>query len=135
MDFKLEDVSEVFTGLREAITGEKIVDPIRRAELSLKMDVLEQELKKAQIAVNTAEARHSSVFVAGWRPFVGWTGGFALAYNYIVQPMISIVLQANSISVNMPTLDIANLMILVTGMLGFGGFRTVEKLKGRTGGS
>ncbi len=134
MDFNLTEVGGVFTSLREAITGEKIADPVKRAEIALKMDVLEAGLKKAQIAVNETEARHASVFVAGWRPFIGWVGGFALTYNYIVQPLLSIVLQANGVTVVMPSLDIMNLMVLMTGMLGFGGFRTFEKMKGKSSG-
>lgn len=135
MNIELKEVGGVFTSLREAITGEKIIDPIKQAELVLAMETIEADLKKAQMLVNAAEANHPSIFVAGWRPFIGWTGGFALAYNYIAQPFIYTVLAANKIVLVMPTLDIGTLMMLITGLLGFGGFRTLEKVKGVTRGA
>ena len=84
----------------------------------------------AQMDVNKTEAQHKSIFVAGWRPFIGWISGSALAYNYIVQPLLFVWLSAAGISVEMPQLDIGTLMMLMGGMLGFGAFRTFEKVKG-----
>lgn len=127
MDFSLGNVGSLFTSIREAITGEAIEDPNKKAELLYKMKLLEQEVLKGQIATNQVEAQHKSIFVAGWRPFIGWVGGFAIAYNYIAQPVIYTILRANGIDLEMPTLDIGTLMMLVTGMLGFGAMRSYEK--------
>ena len=134
MDFNLGDVGSVFTSVREAITGEKIVDPIKQAELSIKMDMIESGLKKAQMLVNQTEAQHPSVFVAGWRPFIGWVGGVGLAYHFVVQPILFTILRANDIIFELPELEMMDLMMLIGGMLGFGGFRTFEKVRGRASG-
>ncbi len=131
-DFSLGDIGSLFTGIREAITGEKIEDPNKKAELLNNLQMLEHKLITGQLKVNEQEAKHSSIFVAGWRPFIGWIGGFALGYNYIVQPLIVTLLLANGVEIVAPTLDISNLMLLVTGLLGFGGFRTYEKIKMRS---
>ncbi len=127
VDFSLGDVGNLFTGIREAITGEKIEDPNAQAELLYKLKLLEHETLKGQMAINKQEATHKSIFVAGWRPFIGWSGGFAIAYNYIVQPFIYTVLASNNILVDMPTLDIGTLMTIITGMLGFGAMRSWDK--------
>jgi len=134
MDFNLGDVGNLFTDLREAITGKKIEDPHKQAELTLKLEMIESDLRKAQMLINEKEAQHPSIFVAGWRPFIGWIGGVALAYVYIIQPFLVLVLHANKIEIQAPNLDIINLMVLVGGMLGFGGYRTIEKIKGKSGG-
>jgi len=130
VDFSLGDVGTLFTSLREAITGEKIKDPAEQAKIMLALDQMEAKLKMAQMDVNNTEARHKSIFVAGWRPFIGWISGSALAYNYIAQPLIYTALAASGKVMQMPTLDIGTLMALLGGMLGFGAFRTVEKVKG-----
>jgi len=130
VDFSLGDVGSVFTGIREAVTGKKIEDPAEQAKIMLAIDKIEAGLKKAQMDVNKTEAQHKSIFVAGWRPFIGWSGGVAIAYNYIIQPLLYVALAANDVVVEMPVLDIGTLMILVTGMLGFGGLRSFDKKNG-----
>ena len=79
----------------------------------------------AQIEVNKAEAQHSSIFVAGWRPFVGWVCGFALLYHFIAQPVIVLFS-----GIETPTFDMNTLTTILMGMLGLGGLRTFEKSKG-----
>lgn len=130
IDFSLGDAGKLFTNLREAITGEKIEDPSLKAELLYKLKLLEMESLKGQMAINKMEATHKSIFVSGWRPFIGWSGGFAIAYNYIIQPFIFTTLMANDINIDMPVLDIGTLMTLITGMLGFGALRSFDKKNG-----
>lgn len=83
----------------------------------------------AQLDVNKTEAAHRSVFVSGWRPMIGWTCGAAMALNFIVFPLASFVLAQTGHLVELPTLDMAQMMPVLMGMLGLGGLRTVEKLK------
>jgi hypothetical protein len=135
IDFSLGDVGSLFKGIREAITGEAIEDPNKKAELLYNMKLLEQEMLRGQMAINKTEAQHKSIFVAGWRPFIGWSGGFAIAYNYIAQPFIYTILMANDIDIPMPVLDIGTLMTLITGMLGFGALRSFDKTKGVSNGA
>lgn len=87
----------------------------------------------AQIGTNTAEATSGSLFIAGWRPFVGWTCGVALAYNFVILPFLKFALvvfhwQGDIGSV--PTLDLSVMSTVLIGMLGLGTMRTVEKVRG-----
>ncbi len=86
----------------------------------------------AQAAINRVEAQHRSIFVAGWRPFIGWVCGVALAYSFIVRDMIAWALQIWAPAVSVPPeLAMEHLMTVLMGLLGLGTMRTVEKLKGR----
>jgi hypothetical protein len=88
------------------------------------------DISKAQIEVNKQEAAHRNVFVAGWRPFIGWTCGAAFCYHFVIQPLLIFVLAANGITLELPSFDMGALMTVLTGMLGLGGLRTFEKMKG-----
>ena len=130
VDFKLDDIGNVFTSIREAWTGKKIVDPKEQAELEIKMQQIEQAIAQGQIQVNIEEAKHSSIFVAGWRPFIGWVCGSALLFHYIVSPLIMWLCLIIGIDIpNPPILDMASLITLLGGLLGLGGLRTFEKTK------
>jgi len=133
MDFNLGDIGDVLVKAREAITGESIDDPIKRAEISLKLQQLEQAINLGQIEINKAEAASDKLFVAGWRPFIGWVGGVAIAYSFIVAPTAVWIAELNGATANLPTIDMGVLFNLVLAMLGFGGLRTYEKLKGVEG--
>lgn len=115
----------------ERVIDKAIPDPAEKARLTLELNKLaDAEAARAhaealaQIDVNKIEAAHRSLFVAGWRPFIGWVGGVGLATTYIILPIIQVV-QGQS-----PTLDMGELFILLGGLLGFGGLRTYDKLKG-----
>jgi hypothetical protein len=84
----------------------------------------------AQLEVNKQEAAHRSMFVAGWRPFVGWTCGLALFYTYVAQPIAMFVMAQTGDLVQLPHLDLSTMMPVLLGMLGLGGLRTYEKFKG-----
>ncbi len=86
---------------------------------------LAQQPQLAQVELNKVEAAHRSIFVAGWRPAVGWVCAIALAWHYLGAPIAAVWVT------DMPELDTAGLMELVIAMLGMGTLRTVEKLQGR----
>jgi hypothetical protein len=88
-----------------------------------------QEINKAQIEVNKVEAGSSSLFVSGWRPFVGWTCGVALCYHFVLQPFLMFVLSSTGNPMELPTFDMTTLTTVLMGMLGLGGLRTYEKVK------
>ena len=89
----------------------------------------ETDLAKGQQAINTIEAGHKSLFVAGWRPFIGWTCGCAFAYHFIAQPILLFVFAIFGIKVDLPVFEMTALLTVLGGILGIGGLRTVEKLK------
>jgi len=69
------------------------------------------------------------LFVSGWRPFVGWTCGVALAYHFILEPFIKFIVVINGVDVELPAFDFSQLSSILMGMLGLGGLRTYEKMK------
>lgn len=86
-----------------------------------------------QTAINAAEAANSSVFVAGWRPFIGWVCGAAFAYKFVLQPFLVFIIVAYGIKFDvklLPALDWSELSMVLMGMLGLGGMRSFEKMQG-----
>lgn len=111
-----------------------IPDADEKAKLAHEIATLAErqahETALAQIKVNQEEAKHKSTFVSGWRPFIGWTCGTALAYHFIIQPLLIFILTATGQPVELPSFDMGSLMTVLMGMLGLGGLRTFEKYKG-----
>lgn len=108
------------------------VDPVKMKQIDddfqLHMAQLGIQLQLAQIGVNTEEAKSLNVFVAGWRPFVGWVGGSALAYAAIVEPIARFVAQvAYGYHGAFPVIDTTLTLQVLTGLLGLGAMRTFEK--------
>jgi len=90
-----------------------------------------QELAKGQLEINKAEAAHRSIFVAGWRPFIGWTCGVALMAHFVLFPATDFIVAYMGYNVPpMPAFDMDSLMTVLLGMLGLGGMRSLEKMKG-----
>ena len=89
-------------------------DPKKRAEAERKIEAqLSEHLAKidmAQLEVNKVEAASRSVFVAGWRPFVGWACGVSLAWSYICQPILTFALVQAGYGVELPALDMSQMM-------------------------
>ena len=88
-----------------------------------------QEINKAQIEVNKVESGHTSIFVAGWRPFVCWTCGIALCYHFVIQPFLVFLLYSFGYQVDLPAFDMTTLTTILMGLLGLGGLRSYEKVK------
>ena len=86
----------------------------------------------AQLEVNKEEAKSRNVFIAWWRPFIGWTCWLALCWTYILQPVAQFVLAQTGHLIDLPGLDMSTMMPVLLGMLGLGGLRTWEKHKGLT---
>ena len=84
----------------------------------------------AQVEVNKVEAAHSSVFVAGWRPSIGWVCAAGLAWAFVVAPVASWALMVLGVKAELPAIQFDHLFELVLAMLGIGGLRTFEKLRG-----
>jgi|TARA_R110000787_G_scaffold33476_7_gene87641 hypothetical protein len=89
------------------------------------------EASMGQISINKAEAGHRSLFVAGWRPFLGWGLSFAMIWHFVLVPMLTFIFAYIGIeSPELPIFDIESLMTVLLGMLGLGGLRSYEKAKG-----
>ncbi len=103
-----------------------------KAKLEMEAKLLEAATAQAsqQAEINKAEAGHSSIFVAGWRPYIGWVCGMAIAWAFLLAPMLSWLLPVLGVVAAVPPLQTEFLLELVFAMLGLGGLRTFEKLKG-----
>jgi hypothetical protein len=101
------------------------------AEMELVRMAADGELKQiiAQLEINAREATHSSIFVAGWRPAFGWCGAAGFLYATIGQPVLAWVGAIRGWPAP-PELNLDLLWVVVTGLLGIGGLRSVEKIKG-----
>ena len=92
-------------------------------ELSTLAERHANELAKGQLEVNKVEAAHKSLFVAGWRPSIGWCCSLGLLYHVLIAPIAGIW-------VEVPEIDPSLLMTTMTGMLGLGAMRSYEKVQG-----
>ncbi len=103
-----------------------------RAKESLERELVEaaNSAMLAQTEINAVEAQHKSIFVAGWRPFIGWVCGVGIAWSMVVQPVAQWAMIAWGDGTELPTIDTSYLMELVTAMLGMSGLRTFEKMRG-----
>jgi len=125
-------VGNIVQGLIAPVTSlisEFITDKDKAAELAHEISTLAavqaHENSLAQIDVNKREADSKSLFKGGWRPFVGWVCGTALANNYLIVPY------AQAMGYDVPTLDLGEMMPVLLGMLGLGYLRTEERKAGK----
>lgn len=103
-----------------------------RAQAQAVLAKLAQQPHILQAEINKIEAQHRSTFVAGWRPFIGWVCGSALAYSFIVRDLAAwgITLWAPGTEPP-PELAMEHLITVLVSLLGLGGLRTMEKMQGR----
>lgn len=121
------------TGLLDKFIEDKDQKARLAHEIATMAEKHGHEAAMAQVDVNKAEAQHRSIFVAGWRPFIGWTCGVALAYHFILNPVILFGASVAGFELpDLPEFDMQSLMTVLLGMLGLGGMRTFEKAKGLT---
>jgi hypothetical protein len=117
-----------------------IPDPQKKLEAQLKLTqelnsnsqailAALSEVDKAQIAVNSEEAKSGSLFVSGWRPWLGWVCGAAFTWQYVLLPVATFILAACGKSVVLPAIDFSAMSPVMMGMLGLAGMRTWEKVQ------
>lgn len=87
-------------------------------------------LAKGQQEINKVEAASDSLFVSGWRPFIGWTCGAAFAYKFVLAPAGAFAMAAFGHPIDLPVLDFTEMSTILLGMLGLGAMRTAEKIRG-----
>lgn len=85
---------------------------------------------QGQLDINKEEAKSPSVFVSGWRPFIGWVCGAGCAWNWVGLPVVKAVALYFNHPLSLSPADLTEMMPLLLGMLGLGGLRTVEKING-----
>ena len=118
------------TGLLDKFIEDKDVKNKLAHDLSTMAERHAQELAKGQLEVNNTEAAHKSLFVAGWRPAIGWICGLGMASNFLLIPIANFVLALTGSAIVIPLLDTGEMMPVLMGMLGLGAMRTYEKKQG-----
>ena len=106
-----------------------VPDPEQQAEATQAVLSVMQQSDAAQVEVNKIEAQHASLFVAGWRPALGWLGAGGVAYVWVGWPMLTWASE-NFGWIAPPQLDLGELMTLLFGLLGLAAYRTWEKTAG-----
>jgi hypothetical protein len=108
-------------------------DKEKRAEAEREIEAkLTESLAKidlAQLEINKEDAK-GNWFQSGWRPFIGWSCGFALAYTYVMQPILTFGLAQAGYLIDLPAVNLGEMMPVLMGMLGLGGLRSWERVKG-----
>ena len=118
------------TGILDKFIEDKDAKNAMAHEIATMAEKAAHEAAMAQVEVNKMEAQHRSLFVAGWRPFIGWTCGIALAYHFVLNPLIMFGVSWAGVEIpELPEFDMGSLMTVLMGMLGLGGLRTFEKVK------
>lgn len=125
---------ELLVGPITALLDKIIPDKDAREKMAFEIATLAANQAHAevmqQIELNKAEASHPSVFVSGWRPFIGWCCGFGIGFNFIVAPLINWGTMLYGSEVIVPVLDMSVMMPIILGMLGLVAARTKEKMEG-----
>jgi hypothetical protein len=141
MAFGIDDAVAAVASIGGKLIDRLWPDPAQAAAAKIELLKMQQtgelasltadtDLMKAQLAVNTEEAKNGSVFVSGWRPFVGWASAIVLVYGTVVPPTATWIAALSGHPVPFPTFDIGTLLTILLPLLGIGGMRTVERLNG-----
>lgn len=121
----MSGIGSLAKDIRQAITGELPAE--KQAEIQQKLMELELKAMEGQMQINLEEAKSEHLFVAGWRPAVGWIGAASLGYAAILEPLMSWIARYNGATVQFPTLNTDITMQVLFGILGLGVMRTVDK--------
>lgn len=135
----LPGLLEIAGKIFDRVIPDKAAAERAKSEFFAAAQTQEFQLMLEQIKVNVVEATNTNWFVAGWRPFIGWICGVALAYTYILLPFLQFLVftfgtttMINTLA-RLPKLELSDLMPILIGMLGLGVMRTYEKSKGVEG--
>jgi hypothetical protein len=128
------DPVTIMLGIGNKVIDRLWPDPAQAAAAKLELFKLQQSGELAvitgQMEINKAEAANPSVFVSGWRPFIGWVCGAACAWNWIGLPMAKALAMYHQVPFALSPADLSEMMPVLIGLLGLGGLRTVEKIQG-----
>ncbi|MDB4001207.1 holin family protein [Oceanospirillaceae bacterium] len=117
----------VMEGLDDLFTSDE-----EKANATLRLTELLQKPHNLQAMANIEGAKHSSVFVAGWRPAIGWVCAIGLGYQFLILPFAGLINAFYALPAELPAIQAAELSTLVMSLLGLGGLRSYEKAKGIT---
>lgn len=126
-------VANVANTILGRVLPDKTANDAAKAELARMVAAGEVAQEVGQLDINKVEAASNSIFVAGWRPFIGWVCGAAFGYSYVIHPMALTLFAAFHVQLDaskLPVLDMSQMMPVLLGMLGLGALRTYDKTQG-----
>jgi len=123
-------ILEIGAKLLDKVIPDKDAREKAQAELIKASQDQDFQLSLAQIKVNEEEAKSDSLFKSGWRPSIGWTCSIAFILHFVAFPVINFIIVSLGYKEVVISFDMATLMTVLGGLLGIGGLRTYEKLKG-----
>ena len=125
----IEQLIGPVAGLLDKFIEDKDTKNALAHEISTMAERHAQELAKNQLEVNKVEAASASLFVAGWRPAVGWVCVLGMASNFVLIPIVNFILALADSAITVPLIDTSTMMPVLLGMLGLGAMRSAEKIK------
>ena len=125
----VQSLAEPVTKVLDKVIEDKDQKAALAHEIATLAEKQAQEQMMGQIDVNKTEAQHPSMFVAGWRPAVGWVCALAMLFNFLLIPFINLGLDVGGLDIQLDLIDMETMMPVLFGMLGLGGMRTAEKIK------
>lgn len=130
MPFPFLSIIPVIGDIIDRVIPDKNAAAQAKLELEKQAMAGDLQVQLAQLDINKTEAASQDWFERDWRPFIGWICGSALAYTYIVQPFLTFALVAFGKQVALPALSLADLLPVLFALLGLGGMRSYEVVKG-----
>ena len=125
----VQSLAEPVTKVLDKVLEDKDQKAALAHEIATLADKQAQEQVMGQMEINKTEAQHASLFVAGWRPAVGWVCALAMLFNFLLIPFINLGLDVGGLDIQLDLIDMETMMPVLFGMLGLGGMRTAEKIK------
>ena len=125
----LSEIVSPIAGLLDKFVADKDQRDRLAHEIATLAEKQAQERVLAQTRTNQLEAAHRSMFVAGWRPAVGWVCALAMLFNFILIPFINLGMEVAGQQIRLDLIDMETMMPVLLGMLGLGGMRSYEKAR------
>jgi hypothetical protein len=130
MTWDIPAMVQSVTGIVSKLVPDRDLQIKIQHEVQTKLLEMQANQLAAQTDINKVEAQHSSVFVAGARPFIMWVCGFGLAWEFVLAPIVSWTAALSGYAGSLPEIAGDRLFELVLAMLGMAGWRTFDKIKG-----
>ena len=123
-------IGSIIEKILSSVLPDSPKDKLEAARVAIEARLAEDAPLLEQIKVNVEEAKHESLFVAGWRPAIGWTCAAAFIWTFVLQPMLIFICMVTGHPLtNLPIVSTTEIMPVLLGMLGLAGYRTFEKTR------
>lgn len=119
-------------GIIDKVVPDKAAAELAKSKIELEIVQAANEINRLQAETNQVEAAHRSIWVAGWRPAIGWSCALGVSYFFVIEPIVTWVTVVLGYNLDLPEFPKEALFEMVFAMLGLAGLRSFEKVKGVT---